>query len=468
MKKTLFLFGLFLLPMQGQSWVQVAQLAKTVTVQVNPVEGYASPGGTGVIVAKEGTTYYVLTNHHVACLRPGEQNSCVIAGTIRTYKGKSYPVSKGGTTSLQKSPDAPDLALLKFSSQENYPVASLGDSNFLQPGVDVILAGYPALTDREGAKRQIRMTTGFIAAVEKGTRGGYDLKYDAKAWWGNSGSPIFDHQGKLIGIHGQTEIAFNPIGANTTQTGINEGIPINFFLNNWRKLPLASSGTYQLNISKTPDGIYKKGIINYQRQNYQMARQNFDQVLQLDPNYDDAYLFRGHTKYVQKDLDGAIKDYDRFIQKNPQTALYRLKNRRPYFINLPQLLGAETTFYETGFPNPTYFYYIKVPDRIGTGIKSIEILQEEGGQAIDYNPDRIVVKGIENIPIRTKIEGQKLTIDFPKPIEVPQTITLAISPYQNPNLSGIYQFRVTALPSGELPRGQFLGYARFNFDRPIK
>ena len=159
------------------------------------------------------------------------------------------------------------------------------------------------------------------------------------------------------------------------------------------------------------------------------------------------------------------KDTDRFMF---QTAQNNLKKPLSYFITLPQLLGAETTFYEVGFPNPTYFYYIQVPDRIGTGIKSIEILQEEGGEAIDYNPDRIVVKNLENIPIKTRIEGQKLTIDFAKPIELPQTITLSISPYQNPNLSGTYQFRVTALPGGESPRSQFLGYARFNFDRPIK
>lgn len=465
MKKTLLLFSLFLFPTQAQSWVQVAQLAQTVTVQVNPSEGY---GGTGVIVAKDGTTYYVLTNHHVACLRPGEQNSCVIPGTIRTYRGKSYPVSQNAITSLQKNADAPDLALLAFSSKENYPVVSLGDSNLLEPGVDVILAGYPVLPGREGEQRQIRLTTGFIAAIEKGSRAGYGLKYDAKAWWGNSGSPIFDHQGKLIGIHGQTEVAFNPIGATKTQTGINEGIPINFFRRNWRNLSLASGGNYQVNFPKTATGIYKQAIISYQQQKYQTALKSFDQVLQLDPNYDDAYLFRGHTKFAQNDKEGAIEDYDRFIQKNPQTALYRLKNRRPYFINLPQLLGAETTFYETSLPNPTYFYYIKVPDRVGSGIKTIEIFQEEGSEVIDYNPDSIVVKGIETIPFTTKLAGKKLTIYFAKPVEIPQTITLAISPYRNPDLSGIYQFRVTAFPGGELPRGQFLGYARFNFERPYK
>ncbi len=137
-----------------------------------------------------------------------------------------------------------------------------------------------------------------------------------------------------------------------------------------------------------------------------------------------------------------------------------------FFTNPPRFLSAETTFEATGFPNPTYLYYVQIPDGIGRGIKTIEIVQEEGSEAISYNPARIAIKEANNIAFTVKLEPKKLAINFAQPLQQSQTITIAISPYHNPLLDGIYQFRVSALPEGESPREQFLGYARFNFDRP--
>jgi hypothetical protein len=138
-----------------------------------------------------------------------------------------------------------------------------------------------------------------------------------------------------------------------------------------------------------------------------------------------------------------------------------------YFDRAPELLGAETTFTETGFMRPTYFYYIKVPTGIGKGIQRIEIRQEEGGEPIDYNPTAITVMGTTNIPVQAQLQDRLLVLNFPTPVAGGQTLTIAISPYQNPLLSGIYQFKVTAFPPGASARGQYLGYARFHFDRPL-
>jgi len=123
-----------------------------------------------------------------------------------------------------------------------------------------------------------------------------------------------------------------------------------------------------------------------------------------------------------------------------------------YFDRAPELLGAETTFTETGFMRPTYFYYIKVPTGIGKGIQRIEIRQEEGGEPIDYNPTAITVMGTTHIPVQAQLQDRLLVLNFPTPVAGGQTLTIAISPYQNPLLAGIYQFKVTAFPSGAVSR----------------
>lgn len=50
----------------AKNGTEIAQIAQQTAVQINN-SGGSSVGGTGVIVAKEGNTYTVLTANHVAC-----------------------------------------------------------------------------------------------------------------------------------------------------------------------------------------------------------------------------------------------------------------------------------------------------------------------------------------------------------------------------------------------------------------
>ncbi len=94
---------------------EIAQIAKTVTVQVNPPGG-TGESGSGVIIAKQGNVYTVLTCNHVGKIDPQIN--------VRTYDGKDYPVVVQSLGNLNNE-NEPDLALLTFSSSAEYPVATL-------------------------------------------------------------------------------------------------------------------------------------------------------------------------------------------------------------------------------------------------------------------------------------------------------------------------------------------------------
>jgi Do/DeqQ family serine protease len=161
--------------------------------------------GSGIIVRRDGGTYYVLTNNHVA----GSADKI----TIRTYDGKEYKGSLVGKDSRK------DLALVKFSSgNRDIAVATLGDSSALQVGDWAIAIGSPY-----GLVSSV--TAGIVSAL--GRTGGPDgnisdfIQTDAAINRGNSGGALVNIHGEVVGIN--TWIA-SESGGNV---GLGFAIPIN-------------------------------------------------------------------------------------------------------------------------------------------------------------------------------------------------------------------------------------------------
>jgi len=339
---------------------EIVEIAKPVAVQVNPPDGYASGGGSGVIIAKEGNIYTVLTNHHVACLEPANLKSCVTAGSIKTYLGKTYPVIAGSVKSLQTNPNEPDLATVKFSSPDNYAIATLGDSNQLQEATDIYIYGFPALNGEVRDQRNSSFSKGYIVAFKNNPEAGYALKYDIKTWWGQSGSPLFDPDGRLIGIHGRTDTARNPLDGKDTQTGFNLGIPINTFKTAFSKIEPrvvlvtnTSAATFQtanLNNPTDAETFYKRGTISYNKGEFQSALSDLSQSIKLNQN-PEAYLFRGNTLIKLGQKGAAIIDFNEALKLNPNflTAYY---SRGLVRLELGENQGAIADFNEAIKFNP--------------------------------------------------------------------------------------------------------------------
>ncbi|MCC3438913.1 MAG: peptidase S1 [Oscillatoriales cyanobacterium] len=202
---------------------EVAELAMFTTVEVNNTLGFAA-GGSGVIIAKQGNIYTVLTANHVVASLAQEYS-------IRTHSEKSYTAIR--IQRLPKNDRDIDLALIQFQSRDRYPVAPIGESQRAVVGSTIYVAGYP-LPVASGSERKLEFTAGIISSRVGRASSGYGLRYQAVTRRGMSGGPVFDADGRVVGIHGQGDT----VGTVQSQwngqteeikTGLNAAIPIDAF-----------------------------------------------------------------------------------------------------------------------------------------------------------------------------------------------------------------------------------------------
>ncbi|MDX1512855.1 MAG: DegQ family serine endoprotease [Gammaproteobacteria bacterium] len=154
--------------------------------------------GSGFIISPDG---YVVTNNHVI------HNAEEI--TVTLNDGDHFPAAVVGTDGKT------DLALLKIEAGRKLPYVEFGDSDGARVGDWVIAVGSPF-----GLGGSV--SAGIISARGRDIQSGpFDdyLQIDAPINRGNSGGPLFDRQGKVIGVN--TAI-YSPTGGNV---GIGFAIP---------------------------------------------------------------------------------------------------------------------------------------------------------------------------------------------------------------------------------------------------
>jgi serine protease Do len=159
--------------------------------------------GSGFLISSDG---YVVTNNHV--VSPGAQGATVDSITVTLNNREEYPAKLVGRDV------ATDLAVLKIDAKKPFPFVKFGDSTKARVGDWVIAIGEPyALSGT--------VTAGIISAVHRSTGGPYDrfIQTDASINQGNSGGPMFDMSGNVIGINSQI---LSPSGGNV---GIGFAIP---------------------------------------------------------------------------------------------------------------------------------------------------------------------------------------------------------------------------------------------------
>lgn len=140
--------------------------------------------GSGFIISKDG---YVLTNNHVV---DGADEV-----TVRLQDRRTLTAKVVGTDPKY------DIALLKISDGDNLPTVSIGDSRTLKAGQWVLAIGSPFGFD-------YTVTQGIVSAVGRNL-GSSDQPYtsfiqtDVPINRGNSGGPLFNLQGQVVGVNSQ-------------------------------------------------------------------------------------------------------------------------------------------------------------------------------------------------------------------------------------------------------------------------
>ena len=194
---------------QTPAQVYADNAAKVVLIKSYvPSSGFSGGGvatGSGFILTSDG---YVVTNYHV--VEGGSQLSVV------TYDNQEYEATLVGAD------NANDVALLKVNAQ-NMPAVVLGDSDALTVGDQVVAIGNPL------GELTSTLTVGYVSAKERDVNtSGFAINMiqtDAAINSGNSGGPLFNMAGQVVGITTAKYSGSSSSGA--TIEGIGFAIPIN-------------------------------------------------------------------------------------------------------------------------------------------------------------------------------------------------------------------------------------------------
>lgn len=180
---------------------------RTVTVRLS----YDNGAGSGVIVAKRGDRYLVLTNYHVVD-DAYEKNKPY---TVLTFDGRQY------TGRYLARVGKLDAAFVVFRANLDYPIARLGRAQSLSPNTKLMAVGFPNWVmlnpnlienTRPKGFQAYRETIGLfhrlITNDRESLQEGYRLGYTNDVQNGMSGGAIFSSDNLLVGINGRLK---NPI-----------------------------------------------------------------------------------------------------------------------------------------------------------------------------------------------------------------------------------------------------------------
>ena len=194
-------------------------------------------GGSGVFISEEGD---LLTNHHVA----GSTGDSV---TVLLPDGSRFLAKKLGTDPVG------DLTLFRIEDPKGrkFGYIELADSDALEVGDPVIAVGNPfnLASYPTSGRHEPSISWGIVSAVHR-RQGSYSdcIQTDAALNPGNSGGPLVNLDGRLVGINGRIATRF----ANRVNSGVGYAIPSNQVK---RFLPKLKQG-------EGPDRLVHHGMID--------------------------------------------------------------------------------------------------------------------------------------------------------------------------------------------------------------
>jgi putative serine protease PepD len=204
-------------PVSGSSaenpdWQAVASAVQASVVAIQVSTGQGEAQGSGVIVDTDG---HIVTNNHVVA---GAQDDQV---QVTLTDGRIFTADVVGTDPTT------DLAVIRLQdAPDDLTAAALGDSSEITVGDPVMAVGNPL-----GLANTV--TTGIVSALDRpvstSESGASEavvtnaIQIDAAVNPGNSGGPLFDAQGRVIGITSSIATTSSESGS----IGLGFAIPVN-------------------------------------------------------------------------------------------------------------------------------------------------------------------------------------------------------------------------------------------------
>ena len=164
---------------------QVVGITTKVTTQSFFGTQTGTVSGSGFILSEDG---YILTNYHV--VEDADKGSLPV--TVMLHDGTSYEARIVGKEEVN------DLAVLKIEAT-GLQAAVLGNSDEMQVGDEIYVVGNPL------GELEFSMSTGHVSALNRSitTEGASDIpmfQLDAAVNHGNSGGPVYNARGEVVGI----------------------------------------------------------------------------------------------------------------------------------------------------------------------------------------------------------------------------------------------------------------------------
>ncbi len=159
-------------------------------------------GGTGFIISEDG---YILTNNHV--IEGADKIRVNLEGDDNDYKAEVVGADPGT-----------DLALIKITSERKLPMVPMGDSDGLRVGEWVIAVGNPYYYEHTVTVGVVSAKGRKLGDLSKDPSLDEFIQTDAAINFGNSGGPLLNVNGEVIGVNS----AISSVGQ-----GIGFAVPIN-------------------------------------------------------------------------------------------------------------------------------------------------------------------------------------------------------------------------------------------------
>lgn len=194
-----------IVPENAEDLAQVEERVAKVIERCRPATVCVQSGGgsgSGVIISEDG---YVLTAGHVA-VEPGRRVTFIFPDG-KKVRGKSLGINVGI-----------DAGLMKITDKGKWPHVELGEMTDVKPGAWVVAMGHPGGFDKE---RSVVARLGRVYRVRSSV-----IQTDCTIIGGDSGGPLFDLDGKVIGIHSRISNSLRQ----------NFHVPISIYNDNWDKL----------------------------------------------------------------------------------------------------------------------------------------------------------------------------------------------------------------------------------------
>jgi serine protease Do len=176
--------------------------ACTVGIQIGPAQG------SGVIVSANG---FILTAAHVSG-KPGRRVDAIVLHDGRTVTGTTYGRD-----------DTLDAGLIKIDHGTDWPHADMAPTSSIEFGEWCVATGHPG-GYHEGRTPVMRLGRVLFATKRV-------IQSDCELVGGDSGGPLFDMQGRVIGINSR-------IGE---ETQLNFHVPIGAYSQSWERLTTSES-----------------------------------------------------------------------------------------------------------------------------------------------------------------------------------------------------------------------------------